>query len=533
MRMTLRTKMLFLSLVIVSISIFVSGYHMVDRVSNVFEKELGERAIAIARTVAQMPNIRNHVGEPGGEQIIQPIAERTRLATNVDYIVIIDMNSIRYSHPSESRIGEKFVGGDEHAALAEHEYISKAEGTLGLAVRAFVPIMDEEGVKQVGVAVVGLLMPTFQSLIADYQNDIFISLMLGLIIGLIGSFILAQNIKKQTFNLEPYEIARLVEERSAVMQAMDLGIITLDDKGYITFMNRLAKEFTHVNDHQRLSLHLKDIFPNSWQTIANQLKDVDKSQKVNRNIVLFDKTYLLSFYHIHVKGKLVGSFITMIDRTDATRLAEELTGVKTLVDALRAQSHEYMNRLHSIAGLIQLDKTERALEIIIDETSDEEAIIQFLKDHISDYSVSGLLLGKRSRARELGVKLLIDRESYLHRIVDGFSSGDIVTILGNLIENAFEAYAADQKNKVVECTIKGNQQHLYIMVKDNGKGIPKQQQENIFTYGYSTKGKEGRGIGLALVSQIVAAEEGIITVKSEQNKGTTISIEINRGMKND
>lgn len=119
-------------------------------------------------------------------------------------------------------------GGDERASLSEHEYISKAYGVLGYAIRAFVPVMDEEGVKQVGVVVVGILAPTFQALLLEYQNDILLSLVWGLAIGLLGSWLLANNIKRQTFNLEPYEIAKLVEERSAVMQAMDIGIIATD-----------------------------------------------------------------------------------------------------------------------------------------------------------------------------------------------------------------------------------------------------------------------------------------------------------------
>ncbi len=519
--------MLLMSFVVVSISIVTSGWIMVYSITDAFERELGERAIAIARTVAQMPNIRNMVGMPGGEAEIQPIAERTRLATNVDYIVIIDMDRIRYSHPSESMIGKTFVGGDEAAALAEHEYVSKAQGTLGNSVRAFVPIMNEEGVQQVGVAVVGILTPSFQSLIAEYSKDILLSLIWGLLIGLLGSLLLAHNIKKQTFGLEPYEIAKMAEERSAVMQAMEMGIIALDEQGNITFMNRLAEHYTCNETIQRKE-HLKDIFPNSWESLLSQKTDL-----INRHIVLFDKTYLLSLHHIHVKGKLVGSFMTMVDRTEANRLAEEITGVKALVDALRAQNHEYMNKLHSIAGLIQLERTEEALDIIIDETTDEERTIQFLKDRINDYSVSGLLLGKRSRARELGIKLSINTDSYLKQIIDELSAGDVVTILGNLIENAFESFPKEKENKNVECFIQGDNRYLFISVSDEGKGMLEEEKSKIFTYGYSTKQKEGRGIGLALVNQIVMAQKGTIEVDSEVGQGTEISIEINRGIEDD
>jgi two-component system sensor histidine kinase DctS len=532
MRLRLRTKMLVMSFIVVSISIITSGFIMVYSIADAFEKELGERAMAIARTVAQIPNIRNNIGQPDGELSIQPIAERTRLATNVDYIVVLDMERNRYSHPSVSLIGKKFVGGDEGASLVGNEYVSKAKGTLGYSIRAFVPIMDEEGVVQIGVSVVGILTPSFESLVAQYKSDILLSLIWGLLIGLVGSLFLAQNIKKETLNLEPYEIAKVVVERSAVMEEMDLGIIALDGKGIITFMNRLAVQYTQYHQEYE-SLHIKELFPQLWRTMVELLETEDKKELHNKNIIMYDKSYLISLYRIHVQDELVGLFITMIDRTEANHLAEELTGVKALVDALRAQNHEYMNKLHSIAGLIQLDRTEKALEIIIDETVDEEYMIQFLKDRINDYSVSGLLLGKRARARELGIQFLIHKDSYIDNIMDGFSSGDLVTVVGNLVENAFEAFPPNQQDKEVECFIQGDHNQLYIAVSDNGKGIPVEDKQRIFKYGFSTKEKEGRGIGLALVKKIVDAQSGTILIHSVPNEGTQIQIEVDRGEKHD
>ncbi|WP_332630431.1 sensor histidine kinase [Halalkalibacter flavus] len=518
MKISLRVKMLLMSFVIVITSVMTIGWNMIHNITDAFENEIGERAVAIARTVAQMPDIRQHVGIEGGATVIQPIAERTRKATNVDYIVIIDMNSIRYSHPNKELIGETFVGGDESEALANREYVSIAQGTLGNATRAFVPIMDEEEAEQVGVAVVGILTPTLQAIIATYSQDIFTALIWGLLIGLVGSYLLARSVKKQTFGLEPYEIAKLVEERSAVMQAMNIGIIALDEQGKITFMNRLAKRYIKGEERNFL-LHLQDVFPQSWE--ANEPKE----QMINRNVVFFEKNYLISIYPIYVKATYAGILVTMIDRTDATRLAEELTGVKALVDALRAQNHEYMNKLHSIAGLIQLDRTEDALDIIMDETVDEESIILFLKERFTDYSVSGLILGKRSRAKELGITFLIDQNSYLTEIYGSLSSGDMVTIIGNLIENAFESFENAADDKVVECLIEIDKNHLMISVRDNGKGMTKEVQKRILTYGFSTKGKEGRGIGLALVQQIVSAHHGKITVESEEGLGTEMIIE--------
>lgn len=166
---------------------------------------------------------------------------------------------------------------------------------------------------------------------------------------------------------------------------------------------------------------------------------------------------------------------------------------------------------------------------MIDETSDEQNLIQFLRDTIIDYSVSGLLLGKRSRAQELGVNLIIDERSYLSEIMEGFSGGDLVTIIGNLIDNAMESFQEkEEREKHVHCLIQGGSTSLSILIEDNGKGMTEQEQEQIFQYGFSTKATEGRGIGLALIKQIVEAHHGKINVRSTLGEGSTIQIKIGK-----
>src|SRR5690625_5178385 len=471
-RIRLRTKMLMLSFILVLSSVTVSGINMIINISTSFEEEIGERAMAIARTVSQMEDIQKYVGKDGGEEYIQPIAERVRLSTNVDYVVILDMNGIRHSHPSESNIGLKFSGGDESAAYSESEYTSRVEGDLGYAIRAFVPIMDQEGVRQIGVAVIGILSPTFQSLLADYQNDLFISLLWGLLIGLVGSWFLANNVKKQTYQLEPYEISRLVEERSTIMETLDIGIIATDEKGKINFMNTLAQ--TYIGIHHYDDLAIQDILKPPLTSMRDHV-----GSEVNKPLILNKTMYLISMYPIFVKDEFTGDLITLKSRSEINQLGEELTGVKSLVAALRAQNHEHMNKMHSIAGLLQLGKTEKALELMIDETSYEESIVQFLRDNITHYAISGLLLGKRSRGKELGVHVTIDQHSYLREVVEGFMPGDIVTILGNLIDNAIEASMGKEPCEVV-CLIKGTEGFLYISVIDSGEGLSLEEKNRVF-----------------------------------------------------
>lgn len=518
-RITLRTKILLLSSLLVFSSVLVSGITMLYSISTSFEDEIGERAIAIARTVAQVYDIQTAVGEPGGEEIIQPIAERIRLSTNVDYIVILDMNGIRYSHPSESLIGKAFEGGDERAAFSELEYTSKAEGDLGFSIRAFVPIMDEEGVNQVGVAVVGILAPHLSALIETYQWNLLLSLVGGLLIGFFGAYLLANNVKKQTYQLEPYEIARLFEERSTIMETLDIGIIATDHQGVITYTNQTAKEYIDISDEK--DLILDEVFRDTWISAAF----IREKTFMNRPVNFQGTMYLISIYPIFVEKLYSGALLTLQNRSVAHQLGEELTGVKELVTALRAQNHEYMNKLHSIGGLLQLGETDRALHLIMRETSHEENIVHFVHNHIKNYAVSGLLLGKRSRAKELGVSFKIDPDSKLEDILQGFSNGDIITIVGNLLDNAFEA-CKDTERKQVTCLIQGDDQHFYLKVSDTGIGMTEEEKKYIFEPGRSSKAEEGRGIGLALVKEIVDLKAGVIRVTSEKGAGTTIEVEI-------
>ncbi len=515
----LRTKMLIWSFILVLSSVAVSGLIMIINISSAFEEEIGERAIAIARTIAQTDEIQNSLGEDGGEEFIQPIAERVRLSTNVDYVVILDMQGIRYSHPSESLIGLEFKGGDEEMAYSEQEYISKAEGDLGFAIRAFVPIMDNEGVDQVGVAVVGILSPTFQSLVSEYQNDLLFSLFWGLLIGLIGSWFLANNVKKQTYQLEPYEISRIVEERSTIMETLDVGIIATDENGNINFMNNLAKKYIGIFEYT--DLIIQDVLNQPLMVSYDNLK----TKIINKPFNLNKEMYLISIYPIYVSSEFTGDLITLKNRSEINQLGEELTGVKSLVSALRAQNHEHMNKMHSIAGLIQLGKTNKALELMIDETSYEETIVQFLRDNITHYAISGLLLGKRSRGKELGVHVTIDQKSVLMEVVEGFMPGDVVSILGNLVDNAIEA-CMDEEERQVSCLVQGSEDYLYILVEDSGIGMSEDEITHVFKEGYSSKSDDGRGFGLFLVKEIVEANEGSIQVSSEQGVGTTIEVKI-------
>lgn len=520
--MTLQTKITLLAFGLILLSLSLGVVMLVTKIIDQNEKELGMRALSIGRTVAQMEEIQKNVGQSAGMGVIQPIAERIRLATNVEYIVILDMAKIRYSHPLQNRMGTIFAGGDEGPAFADNEYISRALGVLGPSIRAFVPIKTEEGTKQVGVVVVGVLTPTFLKTMAEIRFETYLSLIFGLIVGIIGAFFLARNIKKAMFSLEPDEIAHLLEERTATLQSISEGIIAIDKNKRIILCNDEARRIMGY-EGDPYGKQIEEIHPYSRlpHILETGEPEFDRESVIGKTLILTNRV------PIRVKGKIVGAVSTFRDKTQVRALAEELTGVKKFVEALRVQNHEYMNKLHTIAGLIQLKQCDQAVDYIFTITQEKEELTRFLLKNISFYNIAGLLLGKYSRAQELKIELSIDSDSRLKEIPENLHSNDLVVIIGNLLENAMEAIdGSDAARRVVDFALKDSLEALEIIVEDSGPGIPGDIREEVFKMGYSTKNKENRGIGLSLVQQIVYNAGGTINLRSNEKEGTSFIVTI-------
>ncbi len=519
-QLPLRWKITFLTFGLIVLIIVVGGINLIENFSRTLENELGSRALAVARTVAQIEQIQNNVGTPDGVEVIQPIAEKIRLATNVEYIVVLDMDRTRFSHPLQERIGHRFEGGDEGPAFADHEYISRASGIMGPSVRAFVPVKIDEGTRQVGVVVVGILTPTISRLLAGIRSRFYVSLFIGLLIGLAGSVYLADNIKRAMFNMEPNEIARLLEERNSIFHAIGEGIIAIDRDMKITVMNEEAKRMM-AYEGEAVGKPVTEVIPDSRLPWTMETGSIE----LNQERALNDTTVLVSRIPIAVKGEIVGAVATFKDKTELHELAEELTGVKRFIEALRVQNHEHMNKLHTIAGMIQLERYGEAVDYIFEVNTEREELTVFLTKNILDYSVAGLLLGKHSRAKELKINLDIDRQSHMEELPPQLDSSTMVIIIGNLLENAMEAVAGlEPERRIVKILIRNLPEHLLIRVHDKGVGIDPENIENIFKSGFSTKKARGRGFGLPLVKQYADNSRGEILVDSRQNAYTTIEV---------
>lgn len=528
--MPIRWKITILSFGVVLFSLLIALIIFVGKAIDLKEEELGNRALIISRTVANLPTVQDYLETPNGWKYIQPVVENIRTVNGSDYIVVLNMNRIRYSHPSEELLGTLSSGKDEGPAFAEHSYISKGKGEIGTAIRGFVPIMNENH-QQIGVVIVGVITPSVWSMINSIKNEIFIMSLLTLLFGTIGSWLLAKHIKKETFQLEPHEIAKLLVERDSTFQAMNDGIIAIDREERITVFNEKAKDILGIRGEVAGRM-IKQILPESMLPYA--LKD--NKAIYHEELRLGDKIVLSSRFPILVNNKIVGAVAVIQDRTEIKKLAEELTGVKLFVEALRVQNHEHQNQLHTVAGLIQLDESEKALQYIFQSTEEEANITRFLTEWIKNDHVTGLLLSKIRRGKELGIEVNIDPDCYFHTLPPLVDEHNLVIILGNLIENAFYALKGTrQTDKQVTIYIEENEKLLHIEVEDNGTGISETELPYIFERGFTTKGNHGSGIGLYLIKNIVNKADGDINVYSESGVGTVFQLNFpyGKGLKTD
>ncbi|MFQ3620241.1 MAG: Spo0B domain-containing protein, partial [Spirochaetales bacterium] len=391
---------LFLTLLsLVTETFFIKRYlesHIVSQTEN--------RVLSIATLVAEDPEIIEAFNLKDPSTRIQPLAEKVRLLTGTSYVVVFNMNTIRYSHPVPERIGQHFVGGDEVDALQGKRYVSKAQGTLGLSLRAFVPIRDTSG-RQIGVVSVGQLLSDLESESKKLNPILYSATGISLVIGAFGAFLLSKNIKRTLFGLEPKEIATLLEERNIIISSIKEGILAVDAQGQILLINENAKTLLGLSQVPVRCL-VQDLIPNTrlLEVIKTGIPDIDDEQVINNRILLVNRIPMSSH------GKVIGAVATFRDMSEIRAMAEELTSVKLYVEGLRAQHHEFLNKLHVIAGLLQLREYPKAVEFVLDTVTRDQKILDYLRTHIQVPAISGLLLAKINSARERNIDIEIGSE---------------------------------------------------------------------------------------------------------------------------
>ena len=516
-RLRLSNQILLLQVAIIVLTVSAGFAVSLLQARNRIDNQAGQQSLAIARTVRWIPEIRRAFFAPHPERIIDPIAERIRRNTHAAFIVVANTRGIRYSHPDRAKIGKR-ISTDPSIALSGKEFVGVQTGTLGRSMRAKVPVYGPRG-GVIGLVSVGVLESTVSAKLASDLPVILIPPLLGLALGVLGSVLLARRIKRQTFGLEPNEIAALLEQREAMLHGIREGTIATDRDGRVTLVNDEARRLLAL-EGDAVGRSLTEIVPDGHvrEVMAGNVLEPDQV------VLVDDRVLVVNRMPVSVRGKQVGAVITLRDRTELEGLLKELDDVRSLADALRAQEHEFAHRLHVVAGLIEVGRHEEAVGFIKKSSLVHQALVASIVDSVGNPILVGLLLGKAAVASERGVELRVGPKTSLPQDVPYVR--DLVTIVGNLVDNALDSVAPLGAG-VVEVTIRSEADGVVVQVHDSGPGVDPEVVDEIFRDGFTTKVATGagrRGLGLALVSQAARRRGGRVTVENADGALFTVHL---------
>ena len=390
--------------------------------------------------------------------------------------------------------------------------------------RAFGYVKDADD-KIVGYVVTGYSDDVLKNSAIDSIIFLLIMTAFGLSVGILGAIYLARHVKKILFGLEPEAIAAMLQERNIILDSVREGVITIDDKGMITLVNieaeNLLKDASIVDTDVLVGKHIKDVLKNiQFDSILNEGRII-----TNAGVKLGDTLFIITSVPLMLNDKIIGAVFTFRKKSVVEELANQLTGFKNYSTALRAQTHEFMNKMHVIMGLIEMKAYDELKTFTKEVAYNRQSEVSYIVTRMKDITLAGFILGKISRSRELDIDFSLSDESELRNELEVPSVHDLVLIVGNIVENAFDALANFDGERIVSLSILDFDKEIVITVEDSGPGMDKEALKNIFTRGYSSKGK-GHGYGLYLVKQSIDNLEGSIDVESVEGEGTTFTVRL-------
>ena len=522
-----RTRLLLLQTLIVLVSMVVAGFLVNQLQERQFRDAYRDRMIAVAQSIATLPAILDAYDTSDPSATIQPIAEVVRRASNVTYIVVTDDQGIRYSHTNPERIGEK-VSTNPSIPLSGVMYVGTQTGTLGESWRVKLPIYDDDDPDTIlGEVSVGILESDLRAHLANERNVMMLSLLAAGTIGILGSTWLGYYLRRKTFKLEPEEIATLLETREAMISGIREGIIAVDLNAEIVLINDAAKNLIGVSGDQEV------IGRPAVEVLEPGLVRLLDSGSAAEQLVLSERRLLLARGDVaKLNDEVVGRLLILRDHTELHSLLHQLEGAQSLAQGLRAQAHEFSNKLHVISGLLELGHNEEAIAFI-ERVGAGGAITGIGKSYGKvNVEVAALILSKRAWAQELGVRLILTEGSQLEidtdKVGDAELLTDLLTVLGNLIDNAVDAAL---HGGAVWVTLRDGET-ITVTVEDNGSGVPAELNESIFNVGVTTKSSDAsgrsasRGIGLALVQRLAEKYQGRTEVTQSEYGGARFVVEL-------
>ncbi|MFI0901999.1 ATP-binding protein [Streptomyces sioyaensis] len=483
--------------------------------------QLDDQAMRRARAIAQTTAAESRLDDalessrPTRHGPVQHEAERIRAATGAEYVVIMDKRGVRWSHTDPDEIG-RHVSTDPSVVLSGQEVMQIDEGTLGRSARGKVPLRDEQG-KIVGAVSVGIAYESVRERLLSTVPQLLAYAGGALAVGALAAYIVSRRLQRRTHDLAFSDISALLAEREAMLHGIREGFLALDKHGRIRLMNDEAQRLLELRAEDT-GRPLDTVLPPGRPTdvLAGRVSGADLLAVSGHRVLVANR----------MPTEDGGAVITLRDRTELERLGRELDGTRGLIDALRAQDHEHANRLHTLLGLLELGLHEEAVEFVTQAVGVHRATAEQVTERIHDPLLAALLVGKATVATERGASLRISPDTHVpDRLVDPHS---LVTVLGNLIDNALDA-TSGERDALVEAEVRTVGRTAVVRVSDNGPGVPEARRAEIFTEGWTTKDPPAhgqRGIGLALVRRLAERYGGSAEVGEPPGGGAVFTVTV-------
>ena len=361
------------------------------------------------------------------------------------------------------------------------------------------------------------------------DSVLFLLLMtvLGLVVGIWGAIYLSKRIKSVLFGYEPEEIARMLRERDILLNSVREGIVNINSNGRITLVNSEASILLQQAGIKNVSEIMGMIASDVLKRLP--INDIIKDGKtlVDASVKIGNTIFILTAVPLLLEDKnIVGAVLTFRKKSVVEEMANQLTGFKNYATALRAQTHEFMNKMHVIMGLIDMKAYDELKNFTQEIAYNRQSEVSYIVTRLKDITLSGFILGKISRSRELDIDFSLTEESELHSELDVPSVHDIVLIAGNIIENAFDALKNFDGERIVNLSILDFDREIVIVVEDSGPGMDESIRKHIFQRGFSSKCESGHGFGLYLVKQSIDSLNGTISVESAPGEGTIFTVRL-------
>ncbi|MET7296102.1 sensor histidine kinase [Streptomyces griseoloalbus] len=504
----------------VLIAVVVAGYALFTYVSDRGQAEQAARrqATSVARTVADSPSVREAIRTSDPSARLQPYALAVVRDTDVDFVTIMDPRGIRWTHPDPEQIGLVFQGHTA-PALRGRTFTETYTGTLGPSVRAVTPVRDGEritGLVSAGIRVEEISQRAQGQLTALLAVAVAVGA-LGL--GAIGTYVINARLRRHTHGMNAAELSHMHDYHQAALHAVREGLLMLDGQYRVALINDGGRELLGVEQEEdvvgRSVARLGLPAPLTGALLASEPR-VDEVHLTADRVLVVNTSPVTG-------GQQHGSVVTLRDVTELQSLMGELDSERGFTQALRSQAHEAANRLHTVVSLIELGRAEEAVDFATAELELAQALTDQVVAAVSEPVLAALLLGKTAQANERGVELVVSPDSRMDDglLPDTLPARDLVTILGNLIDNAVDAAQGGTHPRVTVTALTEDRSELILRVSDTGPGVDPDHVEAVFLRGFTTKpsGPGGRGLGLALVRQAVGRHGGALSVASAEGGG--------------